>query len=171
MSDVLSFIQKNGAGLGILTVYTAILLQYFFISSKESPLANFAVFAAVAPAIVIYEVTKEYTGLIIQNLLEQHVAIARLELDLQHEGDFEAWYSGDNVDEIDELDSNSRKELTTALCALVIGASAPFAGWFSFGLVGIGVGLVVTLLSVFAGFYALRQIVETIERTPKVVQT
>lgn len=171
MSKILSFVQKNGAGVGTLTVYTAALLYYFIILPADSPMVNLVILAAVAPAIIVYEVTKEFTDLIIEELLEQHVAIARMKLELQNKGEFEDWYSDENVERIDELDWNSRQELTTALCALIIGVSAPFAGWVSLGLEGVVAGLVSTLLSVLIILYALQKVVQTIERTPKVIQT
>lgn len=171
MSKVLSFVQQNGAGVGTLTVYTAALLYYFVVLPSTFPLANLVILGAVAPALIVYEVTEEFTDLIIKNLLEQHVAIARMKLELRNDGDFEEWNSGENVERIDELDRNSRQELTTAICALMIGVSAPFAGWFSLGIKGLAAGLVCAFLSVFVVLYALQQVVQTIERTPKVVQT
>lgn len=171
MGNILPFVQKNGAGIGTLTVYTAGLLYYFIVLPLDTPMANFAILIAIAPAIIVYETTEEFTDLFIKSILEHHVAIARMKLEFQNEGDFEDWYSGENTERIDELDKTSRQELTTAICALLIGVSAPFAGWFSFGIEGLAGGIAATLVCLLVILYALQQIVQTIERTPKVVQT
>jgi hypothetical protein len=170
VSGFFSIMEENGPGLGSLTVYTGALLYYFAIPSGEGLLAKIFILVSIVPAYLVYEFTEEFTDPILEKLLEQHIAIARLKMDLQNEGNFEEWYSGENVARIDELDAKSRRELTTTICALLIGLSAPVSGWFSYQHVGLAVGLAVAILGVLVAFYALQQIVQAIERTPKVIQ-
>jgi len=171
MSEIISFIQQNGTGLGTVTAYSAVVIYHFLIIPSTLPMANLFILAAFIPALLIYELTKEFTGLIIGELLGQHVAIARAKLELQQGGEFEDWYQDENIDKIDKRDRKSREELITAISALFIGISSPFVGWFSFHIEGVIVGLLISAICLFTILYALRQIAQTIERTPRVVQT
>jgi len=126
---------------------------------------------SIAPAVFVYEITKEFTDLIIKKTLEQHIAIVRAQLELEHGGEFDDWYEGDAIDRIDDLDRNSRQEITTILCSAIIGLTAPFLGFFAFGFLGLWLGVGVLVASIFTVLYAFRKVVQSINRTPKVVKS
>jgi len=171
MSDVFQFIQENGAGIGTLTVYTAVAIYLVMVEPANGLSSTYALIFAVGPAIVIYEISKEFTDWIIKQTLEHHVAIARVQLEIEHGGEFDDWYSGDNESEINDLDKNAQNEVTTALCAILIGGSAPFVGWFSFQYAGLFGGVFVSVICFLVVMHSAKTVANTIERTPEVVNT
>lgn len=150
-------------------MYSIFVLNTIF--SGDSLTSKLLLLFAVGPAVVVYEASKEFTDEIIERTLEQHVAIARANLELTVGGDFDDWYSGESEAKIDKLDQKSQNEVITALCSLIIGASAPIFGYVEFGMGGLIAGVVVLVVSTLVILHALGEIVDAIERTTKVVNS
>lgn len=64
--------------------------------------------AAVASAVIVYEIPRIFTKPIIRLTLEHHIDITRLKLELTQGGTFKDWNSGDGEKKIDDLDVKSR---------------------------------------------------------------
>ncbi|WP_265109608.1 hypothetical protein [Halosolutus halophilus] len=169
MSDPSSFAHDSGAGLGALTLYSGLIFYFLIIPSFDFAYSELVLLFAIGPAWIVYETSKLFTGTIIEKLLEQHLAIARIEAELKGGSQFDDWYTGESKDEIDKLDETARKKITTILCSLTIGLTAPFFGYFVSHSIGIIIGLIIFILSVLIDIHVLRQVVRTIERFPKVI--
>lgn len=169
MKGIVPFVQDESAGFGILTLYTIGAIYKFVTVPTDSVLGYGVLLFSFGPALVIYEISEEFTTEIIRRGFEQHIAILRMELELEHGGEFDDWYSGDAESKIDDLDQNAKREVVTALCCLTIGITAPVLGYFAYGLLGLGAGLLLLVLMVGASLYSAKEVKRSIERTHKIV--
>ncbi|WP_141212689.1 hypothetical protein [Halorubrum sp. Ea8] len=169
MSGIIPFVQDESAGYGVLTLYTMAVMYKFVTGPADSVFAYGILLFSFGPALVIYEISEEFTTEIIKGVFEQHIAILRMELELEHGGEFDDWYSGDAESKIDDLDQNAKQEVVTALCCLTIGITAPIVGYFSYGLLGLGAGFSLLILMVAVSLYSANEVKGAIERTYKVV--
>lgn len=169
MQDPSAISGEGGVGLGTLTVYTGLVLYYFVVIPSELVYIRLVLVFSVAPAVVVNEVSKTFTDDIIKQTLEQHIAIARVQTELAVGGSFEDWYQNEAKEEIDNHDAKSQQKVTTVLCSILIGISAPIFGYLLLDVVGLASGLVVTVLALLLIIHSFREIVRMIERTPKVI--
>ncbi len=169
MSGIVPFVQDESAGYGILTLYTALSIYYFVTIQSESTLAFGFLIFSVGPALIVYEITEQFSTAIIKQVFEQHIAILRVKLEVEQGGKFDDWYEGDAKSEIDDLDQNAKEQVATALCSLVIGVTSPVLGYFAYGIRGAAAGLLILGVMVGAALYTAIEMKSTIERTRKVV--
>lgn len=169
MTGIVPFVQDESAGYGVLTLYTFFAIFYFVTVPAESVLAYGLLIFSFGPALVIYEISEEFTTEIIKTLFEQHIAILRMKLELEHGGEFDDWYSGDAESKIDELDQNTKQEVVTALCCLTVGITAPILGYFAFELLGVAIGALLLILMASASLYTVKEVKRSIDRTLKIV--
>lgn len=169
MSGIIPFVQDESAGYGILTLYTMAIIYQFVTVPADSVFAYGFLLFSFGPALVIYEVSEEFTTEIIKEVFEQHIAILRMRLEVDHGGEFDDWYSGNSESKIDELDQNAKQEVVTALCCLTIGITAPVTGYFSYGVLGLATGFLLLILMFGVSLYSANEVKRTIERTYKIV--
>ncbi|WP_418284904.1 hypothetical protein [Halorubrum sp. DTA46] len=169
MTGIVPFVQDESAGFGILTLYTIVAIYKFVTVPADSVLAYGFLLFSLGPALIIYEISEEFTTEIIKEVFEQHIAILRMRLELEQGGEFDDWYSGDTESKIDDLDQKAKQEVVTALCCLTIGITAPVLGYFAYGLLGLSAGLLLLVLMAGASLYSAKEVKRSIERTLKVV--
>ncbi len=168
MSIIPSFTYDSGGGLGVLTIYSALVL-YSFVVSPEVVSNELILLLAIGPPLVVYETSKLFTDLLLKEAVEPHIAIARVQAEIQNGGEFDDWYVNETKEEIDQLDEKSRQKVESILCFAIIGLTTPVAGYFAFGWIGIAGGIIVLLISILVIVHILRQTVQVIERFPKVI--
>jgi len=171
MKGLIPFIRENGAGLGTLTIYTGLVLFYFFVLPNDSNYIKFILLFSFAPAIFVYEASKELTTPFIKNTLEQHVAITRVKLELEHGGEFDDWYDESTEEKIDNLDSKAQNKVITILCSATIGLTAPIFGYLSFDILGLVAGVVILGGAIWISLRAMKRVKKAISRTTKVVKS
>ncbi|MBX0305364.1 hypothetical protein [Haloarcula salinisoli] len=137
------------------------------IESSASTYSRILILFALAPASILSEMARLFTNDIIEERFEQHVAIARMRLELNEGGDFTDWYSGGGEEIIDRLDKKAQEGVTTGASFALIGLTAPFALGFEFGILGVVGGLLVATVCTGLVIKSMNKLKRAIERTPK----
>jgi len=165
------FSKDESYAYWLVTAYSLVVIYYFVYAGEYSLIWQASIAFSVVPATVIYGIVKEFANEIIELLLEQHVAIARAKLELEHGGEFDDWYQGENESSIDALDVHSSQKIAVFLCGAFIGFTAPPIGFYFFQAVGAIAGFLVLLVCALFMLHAISEVKRAIERSPKVIKT